>query len=72
MTGPAWTGREPVEMERDGDGDWRCGNCYFPVSLRWRFCPDCGCEMEEPQGMVDDPDAEPPEVDILREERRFG
>lgn len=71
MTGPAWTGREPVEMVGTDDG-WRCGNCWYPVSALWRFCPDCGCEMEEPQEEGGDPDAEPPEVDILREERRSG
>lgn len=38
-----------VDMEYRG-GQPHCGFCGRPVAKHFRFCPDCGCEMEDPRG----------------------
>lgn len=49
--------REPIKVSQKGDGleeswKWACPSCICDIAYGWKFCPECGQEMDWGEGQI--------------------
>lgn len=49
--------REPIKVSQKGDGleetwKWACPSCIRDIAYGWKFCPECGQEMDWGEGQI--------------------